>query len=173
LFEFFTLAAMIKIFLFVTVFLFQDLQKQVEAAVKKHIVNNVDDPAGFEVVEFGKVEKFMTNVQMTPDGKRLWESYKKYIDISTELLKKYDRVSDDEEKAALLQDSKMNMATAKKLKQQLDAEEAKYKPHQYGWQISVKYRVKDYEGKLRLRETYYYLDKKLKLIDPGTIVVYN
>src|SRR5688572_8319170 len=59
-----------------------DLQQQVEAAVKKHIINNADDSSGFQVVQVGKVQKFMTEYYMTDEYKLRIDIAKNAVDLA-------------------------------------------------------------------------------------------
>lgn len=163
-----------KTLLLIASFLFipcQDIQKQAESAVVKYIKSNADDVTGFEVVNFGKAEKFMLPFSSTNIGKLYFRLAEIPLAEAKDMHEKIE--SGDAINSKSNQDYvEENMARAKRYLNRYDSAEAKYKPINYGWKIFAKYRLKNRVGLIKLNEDTFYLDKKLKVVDRDTITVF-
>jgi len=121
-----------------------DLQADVQKKVTAYIKDNADDPRGYQIVKFGKVEKFLTNYRMTNEFAGLVEIGLWYKDLN------------DPQKAFAILDT-------------IAAHEKKFVPQQYGWKIYHKYRLKNSLGLLKLYEDTFFVNKRLSVILRDTI----
>lgn len=142
---------------FALLFSKQDLQKNLEGKARTHIKNSIDDPSGFEVVEFGKYSKLFTSYEMT-------DIFKDRIELLKEAVK-YAKSEED----PLLKEGWIKLGES--VIEELDSLHKAFIPKHIGWKIPIKYRAKNYFGMLKLNQDTVYFSKDQKIIQKDTITV--